>query len=211
MQFYNAGLSGQIADAVNAYVKAHNLDGVDVDIEQPTLMGVPFVQFVNALVTRLRPEGKLVTAAVARYIQAGVPDEVLSQFDIINVMIYDNYDRSISDMAWWVNYKHIPKEKLTLGIGFHNYSAVLAAYPNAWAVDTVGGGAFRNGTVMNYQGEASVAKITQLSAQYGGAMIWELSQDDPSSPHSLLKVIQKNLDPSTPRIPIVPPPDQHDE
>jgi hypothetical protein len=58
---------------------------------------------------------------------------------------------------------------------------------------------------MNYQGEATVAKLTQLSAQYGGAMIWEISQDDPASPHSLLKVIQKNLDPSTPRIPVVTP------
>jgi chitinase len=205
MQFYNAGLSDQIADAVDAYVKKHNLDGVDVDIESPDQMGVPYTQFVNALVSRLHPEGKLVTAAVAQYIQAGVQDQVLQQFDIINVMIYDGYDRSVADMASWVNREHIPKDKLTLGIGFHNYSAILAAYPNAWAVDTVGGGTFRNGAVMNYQGEATVAKLTQLSAQYGGAMIWELSQDDPASPHSLLKVIQKNLDPSTPRIPIVTP------
>jgi len=205
MQFYNAGLSNQIADSVNAYVKEHNLDGVDVDIERPDQMGVPYTQFVNALVSRLRPEGKLITAAVAQYIQAGVQDLVLQQFDIINVMIYGGYDRSVADMAWWLNSEHIPKEKLTLGIGFHNYSAILAAYPNAWAVDTVGGGAFRNGAVMNYQGEATVAKLTQLSAQYGGAMIWELSQDDQTSPHSLLKVIQKNLDPSTPRIPIVVP------
>lgn len=36
---------------------------------------------------------------------------------------------------------------------------------------------------------------------YGGAMIWELTQDDANSPHSLLKVIQKNLDPAVPRIP----------
>jgi chitinase len=205
MQFYNAGLSDQIADAVNAYVKEHNLDGVDVDIESPDQMGVPYTQFVNALVSRLRPEGKLITTAVAQYIQAGVQDAVLQQFDIINVMIYGGYDRSVADMAWWVKNEHIPKEKLTLGIGFHNYSAILAAYPNAWAVDTVGGGTFRNGAVMNYQGEATVAKLTQLSAQYGGAMIWEVSQDDPTSPHSLLKVIQKNLDPSTPRIPIVTP------
>ncbi|HZY63524.1 MAG TPA: glycosyl hydrolase family 18 protein [Edaphobacter sp.] len=70
MQFYNAGLSIQIADAVNAYVKKHNLDGVDVDIEQPKQMGVPFTEFVEALVGRLHPEGKLVTAAVAQYIQA---------------------------------------------------------------------------------------------------------------------------------------------
>lgn len=205
MQFYNAGLSEPIADAVAAYVKKNNLDGVDVDIESPDQMGVPYSQFVNALVTRLHPEGKLVTAAVAQYIQAGVQDQVLQQFDIINVMIYGGYDRSVADMAWWVKNEHIPREKLTLGIGFHNYSAILAAYPNAWAVDTVGGGSFRNGAVMHYQGEATVARLTQLSAQYGGAMIWELSQDDPTSPHSLLKVMQKNLDPSTPRIPIATP------
>ncbi|HSY71819.1 MAG TPA: hypothetical protein VK798_06225, partial [Alloacidobacterium sp.] len=99
----------------------------------------------------------------------------------------------------------------TLGIGFHNYSAVLAAYPNAWAVDTVGGGPYRDGAVMNYQGEATVAKLTQLSAQYGGAMIWEISQDDPSNPHSLLKVMQKNLDPGVPRLPVGPTPHRRDD
>jgi hypothetical protein len=174
-------------------------------------MGVPYTQFVNALVARLRPEGKLVTAAVAQYIQAGVQEEVVKQFDIVNVMIYSNYERSVTDMAWWANQMHVPKEKLTLGIGFHNYAAVLDAYPNAWAVDTVGGGTFRNGQVMNYQGEASVAKLTQLSAQYGGAMIWEISADDPNKPHSLLKVIQKNLDPNEPRVPIGSAPRRWDD
>ena len=106
---------------------------------------------------------------------------------------------------------HVSKEKLTLGIGFHNYSAVLAAYPNAWAVDTVGGGSYRDGAVMNYQGEATVAKLTQLSAQYGGAMIWEISEDDPANLHSLLKVMQKNLDPSVPRLPVGPAPRRWDD
>jgi hypothetical protein len=53
---------------------------------------------------------------------------------------------------------------------------------------------------MSYQGEQTVARLTQLSAQYGGAMIWELTQDDPDSAHSLLKVIQRNLDPAVPRL-----------
>jgi chitinase len=68
-------------------------------------------------------------------------------------------------------------------------------------VDSVGGGTYRDGAVMNYQGENTVAKISQLSRQYGGAMIWALSQDDPSNPHSLLKAMQRNLDPNTPPIP----------
>jgi hypothetical protein len=201
MQFYNAGLSAELTDAIDAYLKKHDIDGVDVDVEQPTQMGVPYTTFVKTLVAKLRPEGKLITTAVAQYIQAGVQDEVLPLFDIVNVMIYGTYERSVADMAWWANVKHVPKEKLTLGIGFHNFNTILASYPNAWAVDTVGGGAYRNGAVITYQGENTVARETQLGAQYGGAMIWELTQDDPGSPHSLLKVIQQNLDPAAPRIP----------
>lgn len=200
MQFYNAGLSLQLVGAIDEYVARHDLDGVDVDIEQPTMMGVPFTTFVQTLVARLRPESKLVTAAVAEYIQAGVQDDVLPLFDIVNVMIYGPYERAVSDMAWWAGDKHVPKEKLTLGIGFHNYRTILANYPNAWAVDTVGGGTYRGGAVMSYQGEETVARETQLGAQYGGVMIWELTQDDPAAPHSLLKVIQANLDPAAPRL-----------
>jgi len=209
MQFYNAGLGKEITESVNDYVMRHNLDGVDVDIEQPTQMGVPYTQWVKMLVAKLKPEGKLVTAAVAQYIEAGVQDEVLPLFDIVNVMIYSGYDRSVTDKAWWTNNKHVPKEKLTLGIGFYgrgsgqggkNYSDVLAHYPNGWAVDSVGGGDYQNGAVITYQGENTIARETQLGAQYGGVMIWELSQDAPG-PHSLLGVMQKNLDPAAPRIP----------
>jgi hypothetical protein len=205
MQFYNAGLSAPLVEAIDAYLKAHDLDGVDVDIEQPTQMGVPFTAFVKLLADRLKPEGKLLTAAVAQYIQAGTQDDVLPMFDIVNVMIYGSYERSVNDMAWWANNKHVPREKLTLGIGFHNFSTLLANYPNAWAVDTVGGGTYRDGAVFTYQGEHTVALETQLSAQYGGAMIWELTQDDPAAPHSLLKTIQKNLDPAAPRLPLPAP------
>ena len=200
MQFYNAGFSVELTNAIDAYLDRHDLDGVDVDVEQPTQMGVPFTNFVKTLVAKLKPKGKLVTAAVAQYIQAGTQDDVLPLFDIVNVMIYGTYERSVTDMAWWANNKHVPKEKLTLGIGFHNYSTILANYPNAWAVDSVGGGTYRDGAVITYQGENTVARETQLGAQYGGAMIWELTQDDPDSPHSLLKVIQANLDPTAPRV-----------
>ncbi len=213
MQFYNAGLGNEITDSVNDYVMKHNLDGVDVDIEQPTQMGVPYTQWVKMLVATLKPEGKLVTAAVAQYIQAGVQDEVLPLLDIINVMIYGNYDRSVTEMAWWANSKHVPKEKLTLGIGFYGhggtgsstYKDILSAYPNAWKTDAVGGGTYKDGATVTFQGENTIAKETQLGAQYGGVMIWELSQDDLESPHSLLKVMQKNLDPSEPRLPTTTP------
>jgi len=207
MSFYNSGLSEPLAAAIDAYCKKHNLDGVDVDIEQPTQMGVPFTQLVIALVSRLRPEGKLVTTAVAQYIQSAMQDDALKQFDIINVMIYGNYQKAVTAMAYYANEKHVPKEKLTLGIGFFgsgrvngkgteiNYNILLSNYPNAWAVDTVGGGTYSDGATFNYEGEATVAKETQLGLQYGGAMIWELSGDDSGTPHSILNVIQKNLSP----------------
>jgi chitinase len=204
MQFYNSGLSEPLADALTSYVMKHKLDGIDVDIEQPTMMGVPFTTFVNALGSRLRPQGKLMTTAVARYIQAAMQDEALKQFDIVNVMIYGSYDKAVAAMIYYNKDKKVPAEKLTLGIGFfgngrvagkhkeENYNLLLANYPNAWAVDTVGGGSFDDGAVFNYEGEATVAQETKLGRQYGGVMIWELSGDDPG-PHSILAVIQKNL------------------
>src|SRR6185295_6938328 len=103
MQFYNAGLGVELTNAIDAYLDKHNLDGVDVDVEQPTQMGVPFTNFVKTLVAKLKPKGKLVTAAVAQYIQAGTQDDVLPFFDIVNVMIYGTYERSVTDMAWWAN------------------------------------------------------------------------------------------------------------
>ncbi len=205
MSFYNAGLSEPLAAAIDAYCRKHNLDGVDVDIEQPTQMGVPFTQLVNALVSRLRPEGKLVTTAVAQYIQPAMQDDALKQFDIVNVMIYGSYQKAVTAMAYYNNEKHVPKEKLTLGIGFFgsgrvkekhteiNYNVLLANYPNAWAVDTVGGGTYADGATFTYEGEKTVADETKLGLQYGGAMIWELSGDDSGTPHSILNVIQKNL------------------
>jgi len=205
MQFYNAGLSEPLADALDAYMKKHNLDGVDVDIEQPTQMGVPFTELVNALAKRIRPEGKLLTTAVAQYIQPAMQDDALKQFDIVNVMIYGNYQKAVTAMAYYANEKHVPKEKLTLGIGFFgngrvngkgteiNYNVLLANYPNAWAVDTIGGGTYADGATFNYEGEKTVADETKLGLQYGGAMIWELTGDDSGTPHSILNVIQKNL------------------
>lgn len=204
MQFYNAGLSEPLADAMAAYVMKHMLDGVDVDIEQPSMMGVPYTTMVNAIVKRLRPQGKLVTTAVARYIQGSMQDEALKQFDIVNVMIYGSYDKAIAAMTYYNKDKKVPAEKLTLGIGFfgngrvagrhkeENYNLLLKNYPNAWGVDTVGGGSFDDGAVFNYEGEATVTQETKLGLQYGGVMIWELTGDDPG-PHSILAVIQKNL------------------
>jgi hypothetical protein len=91
---------------------------------------------------------------------------------------------------------------MTLGVPFfaqsadgnieETYSTVLAAYPDAWQTDVVSGGSLDGGIALYYVGEATMAKETKLGTQYGGIMIWELSQDG-LPPHSLLNVIQNNL------------------
>jgi chitinase len=201
-QFYNAGLSVPFATAIDQYVAAHNLDGVDVDMEDPSQMGAPYGDFIMALAARLHPEGKLLTAAVASYLGSVIPDSALAQFDFLNVMSYSNYVDACGELQYFSSYKSIAANKLVLGVPFYgstsngtleeSYATILAAYPDAWQGDQVSGGALDDGITLDYVGESTMARETQLGARNGGIMIWELTQDA-DGPHSLLSVIQKNL------------------
>lgn len=202
LQFYNAGLSDPLVNSLDKYIKAHNIDGVDLDIEDPSNMGAPFAAFVQALVNKFHPQGKLVTAAVAKYLQDSMPDSALHQFDFINVMNYSSYNAAVTALNFYSIQKSVPKNKIVLGVPFfaqntsdtkeEDYQAILAAYPNAWRVDMVGGGAFDDGQAFNYVGEATMTQEILLAKQYGGVMIWQLLSDAPD-PHSLLHLIQNNL------------------
>jgi chitinase len=200
-QFYNAGLSVPFAAAIDQYVAAHNLDGVDVDMEDPSNMGTPYGDFILALAARLHPEGKLLTAAVASYLGSVIPNAALTQFDFLNVMAYSNYADAVGELQYFSSVKSVAPEKLVLGVPFfgstssgteESYATILAAYPNAWQSDQVSGGSLDGGITFDYVGESTMAQETQLGARYGGIMIWELTQDT-DGPHSLLRVIQKNL------------------
>jgi|GEM_PF-1363090 len=202
LQFYNAGLSTQLVNSLANYLTAHNLDGVDVDIEDPNNMGSPYATFVSALVAKFRPEGKVISAAVAEYLQGSMPDSALHQFDFVNVMNYSNYSDAEAALQFYSIQKNVPKNQITLGVPFfgqssdgnveEEYNTILAAYPEAWESDEVSGGSLDNGEALYYVGEATMAQETLLGKQYGGVMIWELTGDAPA-PHSLLNVIQNNL------------------
>ncbi len=204
IQFYNAGLSAPLIASLDGFIRRHNLDGVDLDIEDPANMGAPFAQFAFLLISTFHPEGKLVTAAVAKYLQASMPDSALHQFDFLNVMVYSSYSNALNALQFYAKDEKIPRNKLVLGVPFfgtnpgdtkeEDYGAILAAYPNAWKVDMAGGGgALDDGQAFSYVDEDTMAQETQLAKQYGGVMIWEVMGDAPA-PHSLLKVIEKNLE-----------------
>ncbi|HTU50301.1 MAG TPA: glycosyl hydrolase family 18 protein [Acidobacteriaceae bacterium] len=202
IQFYNAGLSAELVNSLDKFVAAHGFDGIDLDIEDPSNMGAPFGTFVNALMAKFHPEGKIVTAAVAKYLQSSMPNASLHQFDFINVMVYSSYDQALDSLQFYSVDEKIARDKIVLGVGFfgstaddskeESYQKILAAYPNAWKVDLVGGGSLDDGQAFRYAGEVTMARETRLGEQYGGVMLWSIL-GDAASPHSLLTIIQNNL------------------
>ena len=76
-----ARLSGYLAD--------HGFDGLDVDLEGPAI-NRDYGAFIRELASALKPDGKLLTAALSRGFGGGnVPDFALEQLDFLNVMAYD--------------------------------------------------------------------------------------------------------------------------
>jgi len=149
----------------------------------------------------MHADGKIVSCATARYIQASMPQATLLSFDYISLMVYSNLTDAQDALNFFVNVKHLPASKVVLGVGFFgearndadaDYADILLAYPNAYRVDTVGGGTFNEGIVLNFTGEDTMAKEAKLASQYGGIMVWQILGDAPP-PHSLLDVIRANF------------------
>ena len=200
--FYNVGLSAQLVASLDSYVTALNMDGVDVDIEDPGNMGAPYATFVSSLIAKEHSGGRIVTAAVAEWLQTQnvMSNATLQSFDFVNVMVYSNISDCESNMAYFASLGE-PKSKMTVGVPFYGqssdaaetYAQIIAAYPNAGQSNQVSGnGALDGGNTITYVGNAEMAQETVFSLQYGGIMIWELSQDA-APPNSLLTIIQNNL------------------
>jgi chitinase len=196
-QYKDSSNIAPLVQNLDTFVSSHGFDGVDVDIEDPNNLGSGYTAFVDAVVGALRPEGKLVTAAVAQYLQDSMSDTTLHTFDFLNVMIYSDYSDSVSGMMYYAQTKSVPANLLNLGAAFfgtdsngneYAYSAILAADPNAWSYDQTQ----VNGTTVNYTGMASMKQLTLYSEGYGGIMFWDLSLDVTGS-HSLYGVIQGAL------------------
>ncbi|HEV8244542.1 MAG TPA: glycosyl hydrolase family 18 protein [Polyangiaceae bacterium] len=194
------------------FVSAHGLDGADVDVEAPGNMGQNYGTFVQKLEAALKPQSKLLTAAVARWIQDAMPDDALARFDFVNVMSYDecgswtepcehsSYDQAVSDLDYYSVEKQLAPDKIVLGVPFYGYcwgscesdyvlyKDILLTHADAWQGDWIDQG----GAQWSYNGEATMAKKADLARDYGGVMIWELS-GDASGQRSLLAILSSKL------------------
>jgi hypothetical protein len=141
---------------LDTMVTAMNLDGVDVDLEDPGSMksSSNYPALVKQLIATFHPESKLVTTASAQYIVQGQNADAiivatLNSFDFINDMVYTaNMSDFTSEAAWWTgNTIGLPKENLVWGICFGECGQAPSA--------------------------ATVAQITTASKAYGGIMFWE--------------------------------------
>ena len=198
-----------------AYVVEHDLDGIDVDLEGPSING-DYGAFVRELSAALKKDGKILTAALSQgYGGDQVPSEALNTFDFVNVMAYDgtgpwapdrpgqhsSLEFAKGNVGYWLK-RGLAKEKVVLGVPFYgygfgkdakgdewSYAKILAAYPGAEKVDQIGDTVWYNGIpTMRAKGRYVVEQ------GFAGAMIWSLNSDVKGD-KSLLKALYESLNP----------------
>jgi GH18 family chitinase len=180
------------------YVADHGLDGLDVDIEGPSI-NEDYGDFIHDLSVVLKPRGKLLTAALSQgYGGKKVPDSTFEHFDFINVMAYDakgswnpndpgqhsSLDFAKRSVEYWLK-RGLPASKTVLGVPFYGYGfgkafrrggytykQIVAQYPGADRLDQIG-------ETIWYNGVPTIEAKTKYAIDHGlaGVMIWSLDQD----------------------------------
>lgn len=204
--------AGFVAKLV-AYVQAHGFDGLDVDLEGPSI-NKDYGALIRDLSAVMRPRGLLLTAALSKgYGGANVPDSAIGHFDFVNIMAYDatgpwnpkepGQHSSLAfakeNAAYWLG-RGLPKAKAVLGVPFYGYgfgtafkkrdypyARLVAEFPNAEKVDQLGDTIWYNG-IPTIRAKASYVVEENL----GGVMIWSLDYDAKGA-HSLLSTIHEVL------------------
>ena len=206
-----AGFAAKLAEAVSA----HALDGLDVDIEGPSITK-DYGPFIHELAVALKPRAKLLTCALSKgYGGEQVPDAALGEFDFVNIMAYDatgpwnpkepgqhsSLEFAKRNVAYWLG-RGLPKSKAVLGVPFYGYgfgtafkkrdypySGILAEFPGAENADEAGSTVYYNG-VPTIRAKARFVAEEGL----GGVMIWSLDYDVKGE-RSLLSTIHSALAP----------------
>jgi chitinase len=191
-----------------AFVKRHNLDGVDIDWEYPdpgeSAQG--YLALLRELRAQLGPAGKLLTTAVVGNGEnaAGIPDEAFAEVDFVNIMAYDADEADPGEPIRYVHHspyefaeiclrfwrqRGVPQAKAILGVPFYGknpgtpYRKLVQRDADAPNKDQLG--------TIYYNGVATMKRKTALArAEGGGIMIWELT-DDTHDDTSLLRAIDE--------------------
>jgi GH18 family chitinase len=205
---YTAGNVDTFVNSLASWVDHENMDGVDVDVEGNPV-NADYGPFVDKLVAKIRPSGKLVTAAVGQWYGDRIPASAYSKFDFINLMSYDHcgdwtppcehasMDWANKDLTFFR--AKTSSDKIVLGVPFYGYcwgtgcpaksmtyADIIAKWPGASDYYINGG------ITVSYNTAATIVAKTQLSKSYGGMMVWEIGQDTTGA-LSLMKAIGDNL------------------
>jgi GH18 family chitinase len=205
-----------------AKVTRYDVDGIDVDLESGYAFGAEtdtnYGIFIKELAQSLKSKNKLITAALPSSPGNVVTNDVLTQFDFINIMSYDHtgpwspdraenhasYSAAMDDLKYYLNTLKVSKDKLVLGVPFYGhgfgpaltdpvipwmtYKEIVSTYAGAEWVDHWH---LPNGYIMYYNGIPTIKNKTQLAMkQAAGIMIWELMYDLPGR-KSLLNAINQ--------------------
>ncbi len=152
----NATSRARFVTAAMNIVNQYGLDGVDIDWEYPDAgtSSNNFDQLMTGLSAQLKPQGKLLTAAVIGNGNTGngVSATVFSVVDWLNIMAYDantfqhsTYDYALQCLSYWSG-RGLAKSKISLGVPFYgrdsweSYAALVGrgADPNQDVYGNVG-------------------------------------------------------------------------
>jgi GH18 family chitinase len=202
-------------EAVLAFADARNFDGVDIDVEASMVSPTDYGALVSGLSAGLKPKQKLLSAAVATWFDAQIPDAALAQMDFINLMAYDacgswtaacehsTYDFAVRTVDHFVKVRKVPPAKVVLGIPLYGYcwgtacsgpalfySEILTRFPGAAATDWID----MPNLKISYNGRATIERKAMLGRANGGVMFWHLAADATGS-ESLLNLAVSHLAP----------------
>ena len=197
------------------YCESYDFDGIDLDIEIGSDHQIwnYYGNWCSELRTLCDERDTKMSTATAQWVAEKVTPDTFALFDFVNVMAYDNdedehshasYEYSIKRLEYFHNKKKLPNEKLILGVPFYGrgYTSDGDLDWNSYMsfADIVNKDSkYYNADSYNdtaYNGAGTIAKKVELAKDYGGIMIWELTQDAKGE-QSLLKVIRDTLNGET--------------
>lgn len=209
----NSDRMNDFSKKIMDYCEKYEFDGIDLDLELGSGHEIwnYYGEWVNSLRNLCDEKGLELSTASARWLGTKVSAETFSKFDFINVMAYDNdlSKTSHADMSYALELldyfnkqKNISMDKLVIGVPFYGrgytddgsldwnsympFSRIIASDPQNFNADNYNG--------IAYNGAPAITAKCALSREYGGIMIWELSQDA-AGEYSLLKLIKEKLVP----------------